>query len=166
MKLTIQDNNNKVKRMVAQVISAMAHHDYLELEGGEVMVDFIIQQCALPCEPGTPKPRSYDPDEVTDENLRSMCDNILNLLTTTVKKMEDVLWPFLLEFTTPPQYLNALAPVCRSLAYLGSKKQQANSRGFVLNYEERDLPKPQALLTRLVVVSSFPYGAGAEVSLR
>uniref|UniRef100_UPI00398F3C7F maestro heat-like repeat-containing protein family member 1 n=1 Tax=Pristiophorus japonicus TaxID=55135 RepID=UPI00398F3C7F len=164
MKLTIQDNNNKVKRMVAQVISAMAHHDYLELEGGEVMVEFIIRQCALPCEPETPKPRSYDPDEVTDENLRSMCDNILNLLTTTVRKMEEVLWPFLLEFVIPAQYLNALAPICRSLAYLGAKKQQANSKGFVLNYEERDVPRPHALLTRLLVVSSFPYrGRGRGV---
>ncbi|XP_078392967.1 maestro heat-like repeat-containing protein family member 1, partial [Cetorhinus maximus] len=157
VKLTIQDNNNKVKRMVAQVISAMAHHDYLELEGGEAMVEFIIRQCALPCEPGTPKPRSYDPDEVTDESLRNMCDNILNLLTTTVKKMENVLWPFLLQFLIPVQYLNALAPVCRSLAYLGVKKEQTNSHGFRLDYEERDLPKPQALLTRLLVVSSFPY---------
>ncbi|XP_078061865.1 maestro heat-like repeat-containing protein family member 1 isoform X2 [Mustelus asterias] len=164
MKFTIQDNNNKVKRMVAQVISAMAHHDYLELEGGEAMIEFIIRQCALPCEPGTPKPRSYDPDEVTDENLRNMCDNILNLLTTTVKKMEKVLWPFLLQFVIPVQYLNALAPVCRSLAFLGAKKEQTNSHGLLPNSQEKDLPSPQALLTRLMVVSSFPYrGRGRGV---
>ncbi|XP_059496590.1 maestro heat-like repeat-containing protein family member 1 [Stegostoma tigrinum] len=165
MKLTTQDNN-KVKWMMAQVISAMAHHDYLELDGGEAMVEFIIRQCALPCEPGTPKPRSYDPDEVTDESLRTMCDNILHLLTTTVKKMENVLWPFLLEFVIPPQYLDALAPVCRSLAHLGMKKQQQHSgEGFQLNNKERDLPKPQALLTRLMVVSAFPFrGRGRGVS--
>ncbi|XP_072350420.1 maestro heat-like repeat-containing protein family member 1 isoform X2 [Scyliorhinus torazame] len=157
MKFAIQDNNNKVKRTVAQVISAMAHHDYLELEGGETMMEFIIRQCALPCEPGTPKPHSYDPDEVTDENLRNMCDNILNLLTTTVKKMESVLWPFLLQFVIPAAYLNALAPVCRSLAFLGAKKEQTNSNEFPLNCPEKDLPNPRALLTRLMVISSFPY---------
>ncbi|GCC19706.1 hypothetical protein chiPu_0021132 [Chiloscyllium punctatum] len=163
MKFTIQDSNNKVKWMVAQVISAMAHHDYLELDGGEAMVEFIIRQCALPCEPGTPKPRSYDPDEVTDESLRSMCDNILNLLTTTVKKMEDVLWPFLLEFIIPPQYLNALAPVCRSLAHLGMKKLQHNE-GLQFTHQEPDLLKPQLLLTRLLVVSAFPFrGRGRGV---
>ncbi|XP_043547011.1 maestro heat-like repeat-containing protein family member 1 [Chiloscyllium plagiosum] len=163
MKFTIQDSNNKVKWMVAQVISAMAHHDYLELDGGEAMVEFIIRQCALPCEPGTPKPRSYDPDEVTDESLRSMCDNILNLLTTTVKKMENVLWPFLLEFIIPPQYLNALAPVCRSLAHLGMKKLQHNE-GLQFTHQEPDLPKPQLLLTRLLVVSAFPFrGRGRGV---
>lgn len=34
--------------MVVQVISAMAHHGYLELEGGELLVKFIVHHCALP----------------------------------------------------------------------------------------------------------------------
>lgn len=34
--------------MVVQVISAMAHHGYLELDGGDLMVRFIVQHCALP----------------------------------------------------------------------------------------------------------------------
>ncbi|XP_072110546.1 maestro heat-like repeat-containing protein family member 1 [Mobula birostris] len=165
MKLIIQDNNNnKVKRMLAQVISAMAHHDYLELEGGEAMVEFIIQQCALPCSPGTPKPRTYDPEEVTEENLRDMCNNILNLLTTTVKRMQEVLWPFLLEFLIPVQYLQALSPVCHSLAFLGSKALQAHGTELSPSHRGRDLPTPHALLTRLLVVSSFPYrGRGRGV---
>lgn len=39
---------SKVKKRVVQVISAMAHHGYLELEGGELLVRFIVQNCALP----------------------------------------------------------------------------------------------------------------------
>lgn len=37
-----------MKKRVVQVISAMAHHGYLELEGGELLVRFIVQHCALP----------------------------------------------------------------------------------------------------------------------
>lgn len=37
----------QVKKRVVQVISAMAHHGYLELEGGDMLVRFIIQHCAL-----------------------------------------------------------------------------------------------------------------------
>lgn len=40
----------QVKRAVVQVISAMAHHGYLEQPGGEAMVEYIVQQCALPPE--------------------------------------------------------------------------------------------------------------------
>lgn len=38
----------QVKKRVVQVISAMAHHGYLELEGGELLVLFLVQHCALP----------------------------------------------------------------------------------------------------------------------
>lgn len=38
---------SQVKKRVVQVISAMAHHGYLELEGGELLVRFIVQHCAL-----------------------------------------------------------------------------------------------------------------------
>uniref|UniRef100_A0A8C2HAE0 Maestro heat-like repeat family member 1 n=1 Tax=Cyprinus carpio TaxID=7962 RepID=A0A8C2HAE0_CYPCA len=38
----------QVKKRVVQVISAMAHHGYIELEGGDLLVRFIIQHCALP----------------------------------------------------------------------------------------------------------------------
>lgn len=31
-----------------QVISAMAHHGYLEQPGGEALVEYLVQQCALP----------------------------------------------------------------------------------------------------------------------
>lgn len=40
----------QVKRAVVQVISAMAHHGYLEQPGGEAMLEYIVQQCALPPE--------------------------------------------------------------------------------------------------------------------
>ncbi|XP_061028007.1 maestro heat-like repeat-containing protein family member 1 isoform X3 [Eubalaena glacialis] len=48
MKLPLLDTNSKVKRAVVQVISAMAHHGYLEQPGGEAMIEYIVQQCALP----------------------------------------------------------------------------------------------------------------------
>lgn len=40
----------QVKRAVVQVISAMAHHGYLEQPGGEAMIQYLVQQCALPPE--------------------------------------------------------------------------------------------------------------------
>ena len=37
----------QVRHMFAQCITAMAHHQYLELEGGHKLVEFIVKQCAL-----------------------------------------------------------------------------------------------------------------------
>ena len=37
----------QVRHMFAQCITAMAHHQYLELEGGHKLVEFVVKQCAL-----------------------------------------------------------------------------------------------------------------------
>ncbi|XP_077982268.1 maestro heat-like repeat-containing protein family member 1 [Glandiceps talaboti] len=89
MKIILPETNNKVKKIFSQVIIAMANHSYLELEGGELMVEFIVRQCSLPVETHTK--RSNDPEFVSNEALKTMCDNILQLVTTTVEIMENVM---------------------------------------------------------------------------
>ncbi|XP_072316120.1 maestro heat-like repeat-containing protein family member 1 isoform X2 [Eucyclogobius newberryi] len=153
------DHSNKVKKRVVQVISAMAHHGYLELEGGELLVRFIVQNCALP-DTYHRGQRSTDPEEVTNEALRSMCDNTLHLLTTTVGQLADVLWPKLLYFLTPPQYSSATTPLCKSLVVLGNKKKVNQESSFKIDFtQEVNLPTPQTLFIRLLVNAAFPFNS-------
>uniref|UniRef100_A0A8C7RJC2 Maestro heat-like repeat family member 1 n=1 Tax=Oncorhynchus mykiss TaxID=8022 RepID=A0A8C7RJC2_ONCMY len=150
----LADHSNKVKKRVVQVISAMAHHGYLELEGGDLLVKFIIQHCALP----DTYYRPSDPEEVTNEALRSMCDNTLHLFTTTVGRLTDVLWPMLLYYLTPGQYSNATAPLCKSLTLLGTKKRASQEPNFNIDFNEHvNLPSPHILMVRLLVNGSFPF---------
>uniref|UniRef100_A0A3P9H5X0 Maestro heat-like repeat family member 1 n=1 Tax=Oryzias latipes TaxID=8090 RepID=A0A3P9H5X0_ORYLA len=127
------DHSNK--KRVVQVISAMAHHGYLELEGGELLVRFIVQNCALP-DTFQRSQRPTDPEEVTNEALRTMCDNTLHLLTTTVGRLADVLWPKLLYYLTPSQYSNATSPLCKSLIVLGSKKKTGQEPSFNIDFKQ------------------------------
>ncbi|XP_061572342.1 maestro heat-like repeat-containing protein family member 1 [Cololabis saira] len=151
------DHSNKVKKCVVQVISAMAHHGYLELEGGELLVRFIVQNCALP-DTYQRGQRSTDPEEVTNEALRTMCDNTLHLLTTTVGRLADVLWPKLLYYVTPPQYSNATTALCKSLIVLGNKKKSNEEPSFKINFtQEVNLSSPQTLMIRLLVNAAFPF---------
>ncbi|XP_026723275.1 maestro heat-like repeat-containing protein family member 1, partial [Athene cunicularia] len=119
MKLPLQDSNNKVKRAVVQVISAMAHHGYLEQPGGEAMLEFLVRQCALPSEPHVvstsrrgdvspggaghclradlrfPSPpaaqkQPLDADDLASDSVRSISVNTLFLLSTTVDRMNNV----------------------------------------------------------------------------
>lgn len=151
------DHSNKVKKRVVQVISAMAHHGYLELEGGELLVRFIVQNCALP-DTYQRSHRPTDPEEVTNEALRTMCDNTLHLLTTTVGRLADVLWPKLLYYLTPPQFSNATTPLCKSLIVLGNKKKSNQEPSFNIEFtQEVNLPSPQTLMVRLLVNAAFPF---------
>ena len=46
--------------MLAQTIIAMAHHGYLELEGGQEMISFIVRQCSLPHDPPVSNIEQHD----------------------------------------------------------------------------------------------------------
>ncbi|XP_048215034.1 maestro heat-like repeat-containing protein family member 1 isoform X2 [Perognathus longimembris pacificus] len=168
MKLPLLDTNSKVKRAVVQVISAMAHHGYLEQPGGEAMVEYIIQQCALPPEQEPERPGADSEDQAAD-SVRTVSVRTLYLISTTVDRMSDVLWPYLLEFLTPVHFTEALTPLCRSLVHLALKRQEAGADALLVQYDSHaNLPSPYAVTTRLLVVSSNPYlgdGRGAA-SLR
>ncbi|EHH64490.1 HEAT repeat-containing protein 7A [Macaca fascicularis] len=165
MRLPLLDTNSKVKRAVVQVISAMAHHGYLEQPGGEVMIEYIVQQCALPPEqePEKPGPSSKDPKA---DSVRAVSVRTLYLVSTTVDRMSHVLWPYLLQFLTPVRFTGALTPLCRSLVHLVQKRQEAGADAFLIQYDAHaSLPSPYAVTARLLVVSSSPYlGDGRGVA--
>uniref|UniRef100_A0A4X2MCY5 Maestro heat like repeat family member 1 n=1 Tax=Vombatus ursinus TaxID=29139 RepID=A0A4X2MCY5_VOMUR len=169
MKFPLLDTNNKVKRAVVQAISAMAHHGYLEQPGGEMMIEYILRQCALPLEPVPKKQFPETEDFLASDSVRTISINTLYLISTTVDRMNDVLWPYLLEFLIPVQFTNALTPLCKSLMHLAMKRQEEGENSFLIQYDSNvNLPSPFALTTRLLIVSSHPYlgeGRGAA-SLR
>ncbi|XP_070078665.1 maestro heat-like repeat-containing protein family member 1 isoform X6 [Equus caballus] len=188
LRLPLLDTNSKVKRAVVQVISAMAHHGYLEQPGGEAMIEYIVQQCALSPETERPGPDSEDP---TANSVRAVSISTLYLVSTTVDRMSDVLWPYLLEFLTPLRFTGALTPLCKSLVHLAQKRQEVGADALLIQYDDSKasprtadrlghcrqpsecfhhlfpgtLPSPYAITTRLLAVSSNPYlGDGRGVA--
>ncbi|XP_056341016.1 maestro heat-like repeat-containing protein family member 1 [Oenanthe melanoleuca] len=165
LRLPLQDNSNKVKRALVQLISALGHHGYLEQPGAEALLEFLVRQCCLPVDspPGIPEENSEDP---TNDNVRSISVSTLLLLSTTVHRMGPVLWPFLLEFLIPAQFSPALTPLCRSLTFLAGKirEEQPENETWIRSEHRGNFPSPQALTVRLLAVSSQPFlspGRGA-----
>ncbi|EGD80633.1 hypothetical protein PTSG_01221 [Salpingoeca rosetta] len=96
LKPLLEETNLKVKSTLATLIVAMAHHDYLHLEGGEALLRFIVDQSAIPehvvqAAAAAPKDKRKKPppeDEVTPLQLRTMCDNIILMSSRTIPCME------------------------------------------------------------------------------
>lgn len=126
--------NLQVRKLFNQVVIAMASHRYLELEGGQLMVEFVIRQCSLDVEDKALAKLSGD--EVNPAMLRNMSDKTLQLITTTIEHMENVLWPFLLEFLVPVQYTLSTGIVCKCVADIGLKKKEKQDEDFTINFEE------------------------------
>ncbi|XP_062892506.1 maestro heat-like repeat-containing protein family member 1 [Mobula hypostoma] len=157
VKQALQDNDNRVKKMLAQVIGRMGEHGYLQLEGGYTLVEFLVLQCSLTPSENPSWLQLQEEEDVSDEELRRFCEGVLGSLVG-LDAMDDVLWPFLLEFVTPVQYTNALSTVCRCLERVGAKRKREKEQRTALNYSERlGMPKPHTLLARLLAVSATPY---------
>eukprot|EP01087_Luapelamoeba_hula_P005831 TRINITY_DN1587_c0_g1_i1.p1 TRINITY_DN1587_c0_g1~~TRINITY_DN1587_c0_g1_i1.p1 ORF type:complete len:1410 (-),score=232.80 TRINITY_DN1587_c0_g1_i1:1013-5242(-) len=162
----------KVRKSLAQLIITMASHDYLSLEGGTASIEFIAAQCAVsdadiqaarakepPADKKKPGGEPTEADEL--EELRGMCDNILNLVSTTVPCMENVLWPYLLELLIPPKFTPALSIICKCIAHLASTKRQNEDPLFFIDFAKQvNVPKPWEIVARLFVMLTVPQRRG------
>jgi len=104
----------------------------------------------------------------TDLSLRGMSDNILRMATKTVPCMELVLWPYLLEFLIPAEFTEALPTVCKNITTLANRLSEAESDSYDIDFDvEVNLPKPQLILARMLVVAGHPLyrKRGAEALL-
>ncbi|KAG8195722.1 hypothetical protein JTE90_002985 [Oedothorax gibbosus] len=152
----ILDSSNKVKKVIAQVIVTLAHHDHLKSDEGLELVKFIVHQCALPDEPIGKRPT--DPSYVSNEALRGMCENVMNLLTSTVEKMDSILWPSLLDCLLEETLTSALSPVAKSLTALASKRREQLGLDFKIEFGSiAKITTPQSLLARLLVLIGHPH---------
>jgi hypothetical protein len=161
LKIVLNEQSLRVRRMLGQVIIAMAHHHYLSLEGGYLMVEFVVRQCALNTEDKALQKLSNG--EVTPKALRDMSGSVLLLVTTTIEHMEEVLWPYLLEFIVPVQYMKAVGIVSRCIADIAKRKREAEADDYELNFDElMNLPKPPDLIGRLIVLAGHPHNGDAR----
>ena len=164
LKIICQDPSLKVRRALIMVIKSMAHKDYLSLEGGQTMVQFLVQQASLPHDAKEKKEsaaKTADADNPTCSELRHIAENMLHLMTTTLPQMTPVFWPFLLEFLVPVQYTEAIGTVCQSLVYIASAKRENAEEDYTLDYETMvNIPKPHSMLSRLLVLAGVPIKSG------
>uniref|UniRef100_UPI00398ED4BB maestro heat-like repeat-containing protein family member 1 n=1 Tax=Pristiophorus japonicus TaxID=55135 RepID=UPI00398ED4BB len=155
LKLVLLDNNNNVKKLIVETIGAMALEGYLDLEGGRIMVEFVMKQYVLCTDSCNQIPLDIDEDQVTHEDLSRICE-VMMFTLTALESMEDVLWPFLLHITLA-QYTKGLTMVSPYLTQLAKKKLQAGDEKYFLIYKQRtNFPNPQALLTQLLVIAGCP----------
>lgn len=151
LKLILNDNNNKVKKMLSHVIVALAHHGYLEDEKGPQLIEFLISQCSLRGDSSKTK-HGLD-SENSDEALRTSSENILYILTTTVPRIERVLWPHLLVYLLPEKYQIAVSAVSKNSTYLANKLREENAPEYEIDFSVHpELPGPAELFSRLIVL--------------
>ena len=146
-----------VKRAMLQLIVSMSNHGYLEMEGGQALVKFIINQCALPVDAGA----AVGGDEASPLQLRNAGNHILYVMATRVPSCRPVLWPYALELINDEHYSRAILVLLRCIDALATAKRAEQAADYHIDFElKQDLPRPQAILARLCALLAEPLRQG------
>ncbi|XP_074995168.1 maestro heat-like repeat-containing protein family member 2B [Calonectris borealis] len=97
-----------------------------------------------------------------DGALRALCMDILGSLDVSLRGMTKLLWPRLLQYVVPAQYSGMLIPLSRCLRALVERRERAGCKeeeeepDAMDSQERAQLPAPQVLFVRLLVVAAAP----------
>lgn len=153
-----------VRKSIMQLIVSMSNNDYLLLEGGSTLVEFIVQQCALPEDPKNQKKEAVG---VTKGQLRQAANHILYVMSTKVESIQKLLWPFLFEMFCKKPYSNAIHVLMKCIGALAAVKREAKAADYTIDFKANvNIPNAQHITGRLMVMSSLPHeepGIGVSV---
>ncbi|CAM5169625.1 unnamed protein product [Eretmochelys imbricata] len=149
VKSTLSDQNATVRKAALHFIRTLLSSGSVENCAAWDLVAYVFSEFSV---------SSSRLDVEEESTIQTLCIDILQCLDTSVNGMTQVLWPRLLEYVVPAQYTGTLKPLCRCLRELAEKKQREGEAAACLDYSGRvQLPTPQGLLARLLVVASSPY---------
>ncbi|KAG6412080.1 hypothetical protein SASPL_124746 [Salvia splendens] len=174
VKSLLDESDLAVCKALSELIVVMASHCYLVGPAGELFVEYLVRHCTIDLNgedtessmdfmksAGSFNPFMYKKSEVkiggvSPTELRDTCEKGLLLITVTIPEMEHVLWPFLLKMIIPRIYTGAVATVCRCISEL-CRHKSTQSDVIVSDFKARaDLPSPEDLFARFVVLLHNP----------
>ena len=167
----VGESDMNVKRAMMQLIVSMSNHGYLEMEGGQALVKFIINQCALPVEANAAGGGGGSDSKAASEDasplqLRNAGNHILYVMATRVPSCHPVLWPYLVELLNDDHYTRAILVILRCIDALATTKRAEAADDYRIDFElKQDIPRPQAILARLMCLLAEPlrHGIGPVV---
>ncbi|KAI3706697.1 hypothetical protein L6452_24616 [Arctium lappa] len=173
--LLLEEHNLGVCKALAELIVVMASHCYLVGPSGELFVEYLVRHCAMSDQEIDDLVSSKDIFKpsylyysfqqkrsevkigaVRPTELRAICEKGLLLITITIPEMEHVLWPFMLKMIIPRIYTGAVATVCRCISDMCRHRSLHNDRMIRECRTRVDIPRPEELFARLVVLLHNP----------
>ncbi|XP_014251764.1 maestro heat-like repeat-containing protein family member 1 isoform X2 [Cimex lectularius] len=113
----LQDPSLKVKKALVKVIIALSCKGYAQ--NGSDFVEFLVRHCAvLPTQIG-----------LEHNELANVCSSTIQLLSSTVENMQDLLWNCLLKLVTDSTYDHAVPVITKALTQIAPKRDPKYCEG-------------------------------------
>ncbi|CAJ0927248.1 unnamed protein product, partial [Mesorhabditis belari] len=122
----------RVKRAIVQLCVALSDHAYVDAEGGQHVIAFLVRNVINQSDDQVGK-RGLTDDVAGLNQLRTQCAQALHTIASTSSCANRLLWPYLLEFICVKEYTPVMADLCKCLRTLIVKTKEM---GQTIDYQE------------------------------
>ncbi|XP_043849240.1 maestro heat-like repeat-containing protein family member 2A [Dromiciops gliroides] len=160
------DPRAKVKLAILRVIGQLAISGYQERVRGWGL-RYVSLQLILSTYKLMNRQESCSQADLEEKMVHKVTMDTVRIITASVSGVINEFWLKLLGYIMETEYTEALTPICISLTNLAERqRQQKESKANVGRSGQVELPAPQKLLARLLVLLSAPYkGEGRGVAM-
>uniref|UniRef100_A0A915PME6 HEAT repeat protein n=1 Tax=Setaria digitata TaxID=48799 RepID=A0A915PME6_9BILA len=113
----------RVKKAMCQLCVALADHEYIDVEGGNNVIIFLVKNLIVQEDETTKKAIFPLEMEAADSaaHLRTQCGQALQTIAKTSLTAHNLLWPYLFEFICVQEYNIALTDIFKCIRILAER---------------------------------------------
>ncbi|KAM9248418.1 maestro heat-like repeat-containing protein family member 2A [Dugong dugon] len=167
VKNTLSDTRSKVRMAILRIIGQLALSGYQDRIKGWGL-KYVSVQLTLSTYKLTNRRESFYQRDLEEKMVHKVTMDTVRIITSSVSGMTNEFWVRLLCYIMETDYTEALTPICISLTNLAERQLHSKDVGANMASRSRhvDLPAPQKLLARLLVLMSSPYkGEGRGIAM-
>ncbi|XP_017745882.1 PREDICTED: maestro heat-like repeat-containing protein family member 2A isoform X2 [Rhinopithecus bieti] len=167
VKNTISDTRSKVRMAILRIIGQLALSGYQERIKGWGL-KYVSVQLTLSTYKLTNRRDNFYQRDLEERMVHKVTMDTVKIITSSVSGMTNEFWVRLLCYIMETDYMEALTPICISLTNLAEHQLHGQDVDVSMAGKSRqvDLPAPQKLLARLLVLMSSPYkGEGRGIAM-
>ncbi|KAL6070320.1 hypothetical protein STEG23_008574 [Scotinomys teguina] len=167
VKSTLSDTRSKVRMAILRIIGQLVLSGFQEKIKGWGL-KYVSVQLTLSTYKLTNRRECFYQRDLEEKMVHKVTMDTVKIITSSISGMTNEFWVRLLCYIMETDYTEALTPICISLTNLAenqihSKDTEAEMAG---KSKHVDLPAPQKLLARLLVLMSSPYkGEGRGIAI-
>ncbi|XP_036611735.1 maestro heat-like repeat-containing protein family member 2A [Trichosurus vulpecula] len=160
------DPRAKVKLAILRVIGQLAISGYQERVRGWGL-RYVSLQLILSTYRLMNRQESCSQADLEEKMVHKVTMDTVRIITASVSGVINEFWLKLLGYIMETEYTEALTPICISLTNLAERQRQEKESNTNVGWRGQvELPAPQKLLARLLVLLSAPYkGEGRGVAM-
>uniref|UniRef100_A0A2K5QWQ7 Maestro heat like repeat family member 2A n=1 Tax=Cebus imitator TaxID=2715852 RepID=A0A2K5QWQ7_CEBIM len=167
VKNTLSDTRSKVRMAILRIIGQLALSGYQERIKGWGL-KYVSVQLTLTTYKLTNHRENFSHRDLEERMVHKVTMDTVKIITSSVSGMTNEFWVRLLCYIMETDYMEALTPICISLTNLAEHQLHGQDVDVSVAGKSRqmELPAPQKLLARLLVLMSSPYkGEGRGIAM-